>query len=171
MIHVRAEQPDDGAAVRDVNVAAFPTADEADLVDALRVSDGWLPDLSLVAEAGGRLVGHLLLTRIRLVAADGTEQPILSLAPLAVLPDWQGRGVGSALVRAAVVAAGEAGEALIVVLGHPWFYPKFGFRPARPMGIEPPAGWHEEAWMALPLTASGEQLRGRARFSPPFDAF
>ncbi len=168
-VRVREERAGDRDAVRAVNLAAFPAADEADLVEALRADPAWIPAFSFVAEIDGRVVGHLLLTRAALVADDGTEQPILTLAPMAVLPEWQGRGVGSALVRAAVERAAAAGEPLIVVLGHPWFYPKFGFRPARAQGIDPPRPWRDASWMALPLTPADAALHGRARFAPPFD--
>ncbi len=166
---IRVESAEDRAAVRDVNRAAFPTSDEADLVDALRNTEAWIPAFSFVAEVDGRVVGHLLLTRAALVADDGTEHPILTLAPMAVLPEWQGRGVGSALVRAAIERATAAGEPLVTVLGHPWFYPTFGFRRAREQGIEAPRPWRDASWMALPLNPAGAALRGRVRFAAPFD--
>ena len=169
-VHVRPERPEDRAAVRGVNLAAFPTSAEADLVDALRTSSAWLPYGSFVAEVDGRVVGHVLLTRATLTSDDDAEHPVLALAPVAVLPEWQGRGVGSALVRASIASATAAGDSLLTVLGHPAYYPRFGFRPARAQGIEPPGPWNDAAWMAMPLKPAGAALRGRVRYAAPFDA-
>lgn len=172
MITIRRERPADSASVRAVNLAAFATGAEADLVDALRADPSWLPDYSLVADADGDVVGHLVMTRAYLTSHDMTaDEPILAVGPMGVLPERHGHGVGSALVGAAVDAARHAGESLIVVLGHPWFYLKFGFVPARPLGIQPPAPWPDQAWMALPLSSAGcgRPISGTVRYPAPFD--
>ncbi|WP_030251883.1 GNAT family N-acetyltransferase [Streptomyces violens] len=150
----RPEAPDDAAAVRKVNLAAFPTAEEADLVDALRADpDAWLDGLSWVAQApDGTVAAYALLTRCHI----GGE-PALALAPCAVLPAHQRRGAGSAAIRAALDAARERGERLVVVLGHPEYYPRFGFRPASRWGISAPMEVPDEAMMALPLDAPGAE--------------
>ncbi|KAB8171031.1 GNAT family N-acetyltransferase [Streptomyces sp. 3MP-14] len=152
----RAETASDVPAVRRINLAAFPTAEEADLVDALRADPAaWLPGLSLLAEpAAGAAVGapagtpvaHALLTRCRVGGA-----PALALAPVAVLPEHQRTGAGSAAVRAALATAGERGENLVVVLGHPAYYPRFGFRPASELGVRAAFDVPDEALMALAL--------------------
>ena len=144
----RVEAPSDVPAVRRINLAAFPTAEEADLVDALRADpDAWLPGLSLLAEApDGTPVGHALLTRCRVGGA-----PALALAPVAVLPEHQRTGAGSAAVRAALAAAGERDENLVVVLGHPDYYPRFGFRRASRLGVGVAFDVPDEALMALAL--------------------
>jgi len=167
---VRTEQPGDEEAIRGVNLAAFPSADEADLVDALRRDAAWLPGLSFVAESDDQVVGHLLLTRATVSGENGEGTPVLALGPMAVLPAWHDHGIGSALVRAAIESARDGGETLIVVLGHPWFYPKFGFRPARAMGLEPPGPWPDPAWMALSLQSDVSQTRGTVHFAAPFAA-
>ncbi|MEV0601599.1 N-acetyltransferase [Streptomyces sp. NPDC050315] len=148
----RPEASGDAAAVRKVNLAAFPTAEEADLVDALRADrDAWLDGLSWVAEApDGTVAAHALLTRCHV----GGE-PALALAPCAVLPEHQRAGAGSAAIRAALDAARARGERLVVVLGHPGYYPRFGFRPASRWGISAPMEVPDEAMMALPLDAPG----------------
>lgn len=165
-MHVRREQPHDRVGVRAVETAAFGRAEEADLVDALRADPAAWVDLSFVALEGDRTVGHLLLTRLPLDGPEGGDA--LALAPMAVAPEAQGTGVGTALARAALAEARQAGERLVVVLGHPGYYPRFGFAPARPLGVEPPIEVADEAWMALDLTGTGEHPRGRARYPAAF---
>ncbi|MFI9024927.1 GNAT family N-acetyltransferase [Streptomyces sp. NPDC053560] len=152
----RPETPGDVAAVRAVNLAAFPGAEEADLVDALRADPGaWLDGLSLVAEApDGTVAAHALLTRCHVGG-----RPALALAPCAVLPAHQRRGAGSAVIRAALDAARARGEHLVVVLGHPGYYPRFGFVPASRWGISAPMEVPDEALMALPLDAAAPDAR------------
>lgn len=159
----RRERPEDRAAVHAVNLAAFPTAAEADLVDALRADpDAWL-DLSVVALDDDRIVGHALLTRCHV---DGA--PALALAPCAVLPSHQGRGAGAAAIRAALEAAREAGENLVVVLGHAAYYPRFGFTPASARGVRAPFEVPDEAFMALALDASRPTPTGTVAYPPAF---
>jgi putative acetyltransferase len=121
-----------------------------------------------VAELDGHVVGHCLCSRAWL---DGSH-PIIVLGPIGVHPDVQGRGIGGALVRASIAAAEAAGERLVVLLGHPTYYPRFGFRSARGLGILPPVeGWSDAAWMALPLRgwdATGPVARGTVRLPAAF---
>ena len=160
----RPETGRDVAAVRRVVLAAFPTAEEADLVDALRTDPAWVPGLSWVAEApGGRIAGYALLTRCRIGGADA-----LALAPVAVLPAHQRRGAGQAVTRAVLEAARERGEALVVVLGHPEYYPRFGFVPASRMGIRAPFEVPDESLMALVLDASAPIPSGTIEYAAPF---
>jgi putative acetyltransferase len=132
-IRVRAESPRDRSGVRDVLVGAFPTPAEADLVDSLRGRTQ--PQIALVAEQGaGRVVGHVLFTPVEILPDSGPSQ-VLGLAPLAVAPGFQRRGVGAALVEAGLAACRAAGARAVVVLGHPAYYPRFGFRPAWDLGL------------------------------------
>jgi putative acetyltransferase len=163
---VRPELPRDRDAIRGVNELAFEGPAEADIVDALRDSDAWLPSLSLVAEDGAEIVGHALFSLVRL--DSGPE--LLSLGPMAVLPKRQRRGVGTALVRRGLSDARETEYPLVVVLGHPDFYPRFGFRPARRYGIETPYDAPDEAWMALPLPAYDDRVRGTVLYPPAWDS-
>jgi putative acetyltransferase len=165
---IRPERTEDAAAIRAVNVAAFPTSAEADLVELIRASDHFVPDLSLVAEdPHGRVVGHIVMSHVGIA---GNPEPVLALAPMAVVPECQNQGIGSALVRAALDAAEARDESLVIVLGHPWFYPRFGFRRASRYGIFPPAPWPDAAFMAKPLTTWRADLKGRVLYPPAFDA-
>ncbi|WP_309141856.1 bifunctional class I SAM-dependent methyltransferase/N-acetyltransferase [Streptomyces griseicoloratus] len=144
----RPETPDDIPAVRDILLAAFPTAAEAGIVDALRADPkAWIDGLSVVAAApDGTPAGYALLSRCHV---DG--QPALALAPCAVLPSAQRTGAGSAAIRAALDAARAMGENLVLVLGHADYYPRFGFTPASRFGIRAPFEVPDEAMMALAL--------------------
>lgn len=161
----RPETAADREAVHAVNTAAFPTGEEADLVDALRAdADAWLPGLSYVAEApDGSLAAYALLTRCRVGGA-----PALALAPVATSPAHQRQGAGQAVVRAVLDAARVRGEALVVVLGHPDYYPRFGFGPASRHGIRPGFEVPDEAMMALVLDGSVPVPAGMIRYPAAF---
>jgi len=150
--------------VRQVELAAFDTPAEADLVDALRGDPSWLDGLSYLAEApSGVVVAHALLTRC-LVG----DTPAAALAPCAVLPGRQGRGAGTAVIRALLDAARAAGEHTVIVLGHPRYYPRFGFAPASRFGILPPQDWPDEAFLALGLNDATAPPQGTVRYPAPF---
>jgi putative acetyltransferase len=162
---IRAETDADQAAVRRVNQLAFGQDDEAGIVDALR--HGGHARLSLVAEVGGAVVGHILFSDLPILT-DGGTIPALSLAPMAVLPEHQKQGIGSALIRRGLEACQAQGHRIVVVLGHPHFYPRFGFSAemARPL-LSPFGG--REAWMALELVPGAlEGITGWVRYPPPF---
>ncbi|WP_307128781.1 bifunctional class I SAM-dependent methyltransferase/N-acetyltransferase [Streptomyces sp. B1I3] len=161
----RPERAADREAVRDVVASAFPTHAETALVDALRADDGaWLPGLSYVAEApDGSVAAHALLTRCRV-----GDAPALALAPVATAPGHQGRGAGRAVVRAVLDAARVRGESLVLVLGHPGYYPAFGFVPASRFGIVPGFEVPDEAMMALVLDDSVPVPTGMIRYPAAF---
>jgi predicted N-acetyltransferase YhbS len=148
-----------------VNAAAFETDAEARLVDALREDRGaWLPELSYVAEApDGTIVAYALITRCHV---DGA--PALALAPVAVLPDRQRQGAGAAVVRAALEAARAREEGLVLVLGHPEYYPRFGFVRASEYGIRPGFDVPDAAMMALVLDGSVPVAPGTLRYPAAF---
>lgn len=170
MTLVRAERPEDRASVRRVIVEAFGRSEEADLVDALRASDAWVPGLSLVAEEDGGVVGHVLFTRAR-VRSGTDDDAVLALAPLAVRPDRQRRGIGDALVRAGVAAARARGDRAVVLVGHPAYYPRFGFVPAVPLGLSCVFAEGEHAPALQVLTLRDETPAGRVLFAPEFGVF
>ena len=145
---VRPERPGDVAAIRRVNEEAFGRAAEADLVDALR-AHGQV-SLSLVAERGGEVVGHLLFSPVR-IESNREPRAGLGLGPTAVLPAHQRAGIGSLLIHTGLAECRRAGHGCVVVLGHPEYYPRFGFIPASRHGLawEHPAP--DEAFMILPL--------------------
>ena len=126
MVTIRAEIPADLQAIREVNETAFETPAEARLVDRLRQRGKLL--VSLVAEEAGRVVGHIAFSRARLSAAPGTFG--LGLGPMAVIPSCQNRGIGSRLAVQGLSQCVRLGAHFVVVLGHPHFYPRFGFLPA-----------------------------------------
>ncbi|MDO5619512.1 GNAT family N-acetyltransferase [Kocuria sp.] len=146
-IQVRQESAEDADAVRTVLLSAFPTAEEADLVTALRADAAWLPEFSLVAEASESVIGHVLMTRC---TVDG--QPALALAPVSVLEKFQRQGVGTQLVEAVLEAARAAGENTVVVVGHPEYYPRFGFQRASDHGVTVPVDAPDDAVMVLALS-------------------
>src|SRR5262249_42921261 len=125
-IIIRPETNADHEAIRHVNRLAFGQDDEARLVDALR--EGGFVRLSLVAEQGGQVVGHILFSDLPIITEAGTV-PALALAPMAVLPEFQKRGIGSALVRGGLDECRQKGHKIGAVVGHPHFYPRFGFSP------------------------------------------
>lgn len=169
-VMVRMEQNSDLPVIREVVAAAFGRDKNADLVDAIRGSDDWYGDGSIVAvDTHGGVVGHALLSRGRLLAADGSPKDIGMIGPVAVAPDRQRQGIGGMLVRAAIEAAIARRLPVVCLLGHPTYYPRFGFEPARRLGIEPQSQtWPDDAWMALRLPAWTPGLRGVAHFPPAF---
>lgn len=161
----RPETADDISAIHAVNAAAFPTEEEAEIVAALRADpNAWIPELSIVTtDHDGAVVGYALLSRC-LVGGD----PALALGPCAVLPDFQRTGAGSAAIRDGLSRARALGENLVVVLGHPEYYPRFGFTPASRSGIAPTFEVPDDAMLALQLDPTRECPRGTIKYPPAF---
>ena len=167
-MRIRREEAEDYEAVRQVVQAAFAGAERADgteqdLVEELRKSEAFLPELSLVAEIDGRIAGHILFTKAR-----AGDTPVLALAPLSVLPEYQGRGVGTALIREGHRIAGELGYRYSVVLGSENYYPRAGYRPAETFGIEPPPGFPRENFMAYKIGENAPEVSGTMRYAEEF---
>ena len=166
-IVVRDERPDDRRAIRHVNQEAFGRAEEADLVDALRASNNVV--LSLVGERDDTLVGHILFSPVSVHTPSGTR-PSVGLAPMAVLPAWQRKGIGALLVKTSLERLREGGHGSVVVLGHPWYYPRFGFRPAAAWNLRWEHPCPPEAFMALELHPGAlKGSGGIVRFRPEFE--
>lgn len=167
-MHIRTEHPDDHDAVRRVNEAAFGRADEADVVDRLR--ERAASYLALVAVDDGAVVGHIAFSPVTLVGADlRLPAPVtaLGLAPMAVLPAFQRRGVGGALVRDGLAACRAGGVDAVFVLGHPTYYPRFGFAPAAERGIGNAYGAPPEAFMVVELRSGAlDGAAGTAHYDP-----
>ncbi|MCX6356155.1 MAG: N-acetyltransferase [Candidatus Aureabacteria bacterium] len=144
-VKIRPEQETDIAQIHAVNAAAFPTSAEAILVDNLRQSAS--PLISLVAEHNGKIIGHILFTPMTLPASATVK--VMGLAPMAVLPENQRQGIGSTLIKAGLIACKDLGAGAVVVLGHPDYYPKFGFVPASHFGLRTEYDVPDEVFMAL----------------------
>lgn len=155
-INIRAEQPADKDAIKGIHSGAFPTAVEAKLVDALRESGE--PLISLVAQVGDQLVGHILFSPVTLTGDEG-DLRIMGLAPMAVLPSHQRSGIGARLVEQGLKHCQQDGYDAVVVLGHASYYPRFGFRPADEYGITCEYDVSPGAFMIRALKAAG--LKGR----------
>jgi len=165
---IREETEADYARIAEVVEAAFGRANEARLVEAIRASDAYVPELALVAEADGEVVGHVMFSYVTLRGDE--DRRVLCMAPVSVAPAWQSKGVGGALVREGIARCEARGEPLVHVLGHPGYYPRFGFERARPHGIEPAdPRTNDAAFMMIKLSAYDARYRGRIVYPPAFD--
>jgi len=169
-VAIRPERPADEDGIATVVQRAFGSPNEAKLVAAIRESQNFVPEWSLVATADERVIGHVMVSHMTL--RDGVvERRVAGLSPLAVDPDRQGHGVGSALVRAVVAEVDAAGEPLIVLEGSPWYYPRFGFEYAVPLGItiNLPDWAPAEAAQVVRLSNYDPSIRGVVVYPPAFD--
>jgi putative acetyltransferase len=160
----RPERPDDHPGIRRLNEAAFGSSAEADLVEQLRVEGVVL--LSVVVEMQEEIVGHALMSRMWIQTAAGTIDAA-ALAPVAVSPAVQRQGIGSQVIRYALDAMQRAGERIVIVLGHPEYYPRFGFSTEHARLLESP--FPVEAYMALELAPGALQgVRGKVEYARAF---
>jgi putative acetyltransferase len=168
-LSIRAEERHDQRAVFEIHARAFPQLGEAKLVDALRAAGA--ATISLVAERKGRVVGHILFSPVR-VEGEGGSFTAQGLAPVAVDPDCQRDGIGSALVRAGLDACRAAGHTIVFVLGHPTYYPRFGFEAAAPRGFHYEGGaGYAPAFFVVELVAGSLACRGGVvHYRPEFAA-
>ena len=167
-LFVRPEGAGDEPAIDAIHAAAFGRRAEADLVQALRREEPSY--LGLVAMLDGALVGHVAFSAVALEGAAGADAGALALGPVAVAPALQRRGVGDALVREGLSACAARGARLLFVLGHPDYYPRFGFRPAFELGFHYRAPALEPAFFALELAPGAARgLGGRVRYAPTFE--
>ncbi len=163
-LKIRVEIPDDGQAIAHVIRQAFAREDEVRLVERLR--DGGWTRVSLVAALDGQVVGQVLFSELPIVTPSGTVAA-LALAPLAVLPAYQSEGIGHELTRRGLDVCQEQGHTIVIVLGHPHYYPRFGFSAELARPLESP--YAGESFMALELVPGAlEGIRGRVAYPPPF---
>lgn len=168
MMQLRSELKQDRPAILGLVEQAFARPGngmpvEAALLAELFDCDEYLSGLSIVADDDGTIVGHVISTRGWI-----GEEPALGLGPLAVLPERQRQGIGAALLEETRIRAAAMGESVVVLLGHPGYYPKFGYRPAAVLGIEPPDPQWGDAFMALPLEGRAVPT-GPFRYAEPFE--
>ena len=167
LVVIRVETENDHEAVHAINSAAFETAFEASLVEALRDTAG--PIISLVAETGEKAVGHIMFSPVNLTGHP--EVRLMGLAPMAVLPEQQRKGIGSALVGAGLEACRNLGISAVVVLGHPEYYPRFGFVPSSRFDIDSVYSVPEEVFMVLELQANALANKpGRVHYHGAFNS-
>ena len=166
MLTLRCETPEDIPAIHHIHTAAFGQPNEANLVDRLRNHHALT--ISLVAILDGRLVGHIAFSPVTIISETGTIEA-LGLAPIAVLPAYQRRGIGSQLVEAGLTACHYTPYGVVVVLGHPHYYPRFGFAPAKPLGIVWEHDAPDEAFMVKEIQEGAlAQIRGVVKCRPEF---
>lgn len=167
MFLIRDEDPNDCDAIRKLNQMAFQGDQESQLVDDLR-RDGAVI-LSLVAVEDDKVVGHILFSDL-LIEIESAVLSALALAPMAVAPRSQRQGIGSALVRRGLAVCREQGHRIVVVLGHPDYYPRFGFSTALAKNLRGP--YSGDAWMALELVPGAlDGAKGTVRYPKAFDVF
>jgi putative acetyltransferase len=168
--HIRPEKIDDYLGIREVNILAFNNENEAKLVEAIRESEFFIPELSLVAVTDEQeIVGHILFSGI-ILEVDKGNLPTLALAPMAVKPQYQRQGIGTRLVTEGLKVCKDLGYKHVFVLGHPHFYARFGFVPAKSYGIESPFSVPDEVFMALELEhKSLDGLTGKIKYPKAFD--
>ena len=153
-INIRHETANDYLGIKKVNDLAFGQPVEGLMVEKLRKNPDFIEKLSIVAEVNEKVVGHILFFSIK-VKDNTLEHVTLSLAPMAVIPELQGKGIGSKLVIKGLETAKELGFRSVIVLGHMDYYPKFGFTPASNWGIKAPFDVPDKAFMAMELTVNG----------------
>ena len=162
---IRAEQPEDRAAIRSCNERAFGRAAEADVVDMIRSAGNAL--VSLVAVDGDQVVGHILFSPVTIAEAPADFRAV-SLGPMSVIPERQNQGIGSRLVDAGLQACERGGCDAVVVLGHPSYYPRFGFNRAADHGLHNEYN-ADRAFMVRPLRGGAlAKVAGLVKYAREF---
>jgi len=168
MMIIRPEKKKDYKAIYKVNELAFVGRAEADLIEDLRKTDSFIPELSLVAIQNQAIIGHILFSLI-VIKSKKQVIPALALAPMAVRPEFQNKGLGSKLVLRDLENCRRLGHRIVVVIGHPGYYPRFGFLPARDKGLQVPFPVPDEAFMVLELVPGAlKAAQGQIIYPPPF---
>lgn len=170
MLVLRPEMDQDCLPIQTMVTAAFGQRQEAAIVAAIRNSTNFIPELSLVAEMERQIVGHILFSRVTIATETG-RVPALALAPLAVQPQYQRRGIGTQLVQMGLARSQALGEGLVLVVGNPPFYQRFGFQPALPLGLRPSLPVPEFAFLVGELQPEALRgLRGTVQYPAYFAA-
>ena len=174
-IIIREEKPEDYFETENLTREAFwdlfqPGCDEHLILHKLRISEEFIPQLDLVACEGERIIAHIIYTKAQ-VKSDNDSNTVLCMGPLSVLPEFQGKGIGTKLLEYSIDRARQLGFTAVVIFGHPEYYHRFGFRNAGEYGIQTAEGKNMDAFMALDLQGDGlHQISGRFHESPAFQA-
>ncbi len=148
---IRKEKKEDFNSIYKINEQVFKQKDESELIERIRAGRNFIPELSLVAEENGKLIGHILFSKIKIIGEKEYES--LALAPMAVLPEFQKQGIGGKLIKEGLNKARELGFNSVIVIGHKEYYPRFGFERASKWNIKCPFEVPDEAFMAVELNA------------------
>ena len=166
MISIHREIPEDVNSIRHVNQQAFGQNEEAEIVDKLRKRGA--ATISLVAVEGNQIVGHILFSPVT-IESEYSNFEAIALAPMSVLPPYQRKGIGSQLVRAGLEECRLLNHEIVVVLGHPHYYPRFGFVPATSRGVTCEFEVCDDAWMIMELREGAlAGRRGTVKYQPEF---
>ncbi len=166
---IRQERESDYSEIYKININAFGQDNEANLVELLRDSEAFIPSLSLVATIDDHIVGHILFSKIKIVDKN-IEHSSLSLAPMAVNPDYQKKGIGAQLIKMGLKIATELKYTSVIVLGHERYYSKFGFVPTRKWGITAPFDVPTEVYMGIELVKDSlKNVRGTVKYPKEFE--
>lgn len=169
MIKIRSEVKGDYEAITVVNDKAFKGTQESQIVKKLRVTKSFDPELSLVADNDNQIIGHILLTETTLEISSQEKRSLLLLAPMAILPEYQKNGIGKQLILKAIEKAKKTDYPAIILLGHPEYYSRFGFKPSSLWNIKMDIDAPEEAIMILELKEKALQnIQGIVHLNPAF---
>ena len=162
---IRQETPQDFKSIYNINHLAFEQEGESQLIEKIRKEDTFIPELSLVAEQDGKVIGHILFSKIKIIGEQ--TYPSLALAPMSVHPDFQKKGIGSELVTIGLQIAKKLNFEHIIVLGHKDYYPKFGFQKASTWNIRCPFEVPDDHFMAIELVEGKLNNKGGLVEYPP----
>lgn len=169
MVEIRQERDEDIPVISEIHRVAFGGETEPNLVEAIRESDGFIPELSIVAKVDGDVVGHILFSPIT-IETKADSVPVLSLAPMGVLPDHQNQGIGSELVKTGLAECQKLGHYIVIVIGYPKYYTRFGFVPASKKGLKVSFDVPDEAFMVFEgITGALEGVSGTVIYPPFFN--
>jgi len=156
---IRPERENDTLKIREVNDSAFGQKNEGILIERLRQTENFIPELSLVAELNDEIIGHILFYPV-IIRSPTSKFRSISLGPMAVSPEYQRQGIGSQMVKEGLETAKTLGHKSVIVVGHPEYYPRFGFKPASQWKIKVPFDVPDEAFLALELVI--DELKGKS---------
>jgi putative acetyltransferase len=169
MVEIRRERDEDIPAIDKIHRVAFGGETEPRLVEAIRASEGFIPELSLVAEVDGKVVGHILFSPIT-IETKGDAVTALSLAPMGVLPEYQNQGIGSELIKTGLSECQQLGHYVVIVVGYPKYYSRFGFVPAAKKGLKISLDVPDEAFMVFEgVTGALDGVSGTVTYPPFFN--